>query len=338
MDPKIVQRYKDEILNEARKRFDIDADHIHLLDGFESYIYEFSRPDGDYILRIGHSIRRKTEHILGEVDWINYLAEGGAGVSKAIPSAYGQLVEFIDDHQGGFFMATAFIKAPGRHPSKTYWNPRLFQAWGKLLGRIHTLSKDYIPSNSSWKRYEWDSAENVQVAEWLPADDGVVLNKFQELMDYLESLPKDRESYGLIHQDAHAGNLYVDSNYDITLFDFDDCVYSWYIYDIAMVLFYSLMGYETNQEQIGTFSRHFILGYNLENSLDPAWLEEIPFFLKLREIDLYAQINFAFGGFENVEDSWCQNYIQGRKRRIEEDIPYIDYDWTTLTKILLDGK
>ncbi len=42
----------------------------------------------------------------------------------------------------------------------------------------------------------------------------------------------------MIHQDAHTGNLFVDDDYTMTLFDFDDCVYGHFIYDIAMVLFY----------------------------------------------------------------------------------------------------
>ena len=31
---------------------------IRLLDGFESFMYEFERGEGEYILRIGHSLRR----------------------------------------------------------------------------------------------------------------------------------------------------------------------------------------------------------------------------------------------------------------------------------------
>jgi Ser/Thr protein kinase RdoA (MazF antagonist) len=328
MDPKIVQRYREDILDEAKSRFEIDADKIQLLDGFESYIYEFSREDGVFILRISHSLRRQKVHILGEVDWINYLAAGGAGVARAVVSKNGELVEFIEDRQGGFFMATAFRKAPGGPPSKEYWNPRLFQAWGRLLGRIHALTKDYVPTKPEWKRYEWDSAENMMVEDWLPPTDLLIREKFQGLMTHLQSFPKGRESYGLIHQDAHAGNFFVDPDYKITLFDFDDCVYSWFIYDIAMVFFYGLMGHENDQEHIETFCRHFMTGYRRENELDPSWLAEIPHFLKLREIDLYAQIYFAFGGFENVDDAWCQNYLKDRKRKIEADIPYIDFDWT----------
>ena len=39
--------------------------------------------------------------IRGEVDWINYLADGGIGAASARPSASGNLVEAMDDGQGG---------------------------------------------------------------------------------------------------------------------------------------------------------------------------------------------------------------------------------------------
>jgi amicoumacin kinase len=67
-------------------RYNIPSDKIELLDGFESFIYRFQRPDGQFILRIGHSSRRSPDLIRGEVDWINYLAAGGALVARAILS------------------------------------------------------------------------------------------------------------------------------------------------------------------------------------------------------------------------------------------------------------
>jgi Ser/Thr protein kinase RdoA (MazF antagonist) len=330
MDPKIAARYHDEILHQAMRHFDIKPGNIELLDGFESYLYLFSRPDGDYVLRIGHSLRRTQELIQGEVDWINYLAAGGAGVAKAILSNTGRLVAFIDDGQGEYFMATAFEKAQGGPPSRDLWNQHLFQAWGHLLGRIHTLTKDYVPSNPAWVRPEWDSPGNMLVETWLPPSETIALAEFQALIHHFSKLPKDRDSYGLIHQDAHAGNFFVDKNYQITLFDFDDCVYSWFIYDIAMVLFYGLMGHENEPTTIEHFWTHFLRGYRQENDLDPAWLAEIPFFLKLREIDLYAQIIFTYGGTEQVEDAWNRKYLQGRKEKIENGVPYINFDWTSL--------
>jgi Ser/Thr protein kinase RdoA (MazF antagonist) len=330
MDPEIAKRFNDKILCETMDRFGIKPEKIKLLDGFESFIYYFSRDDGEFILRIGHSLRRTQELIQAEVDWINYLAAGGASVAKAVHSKNNQLVEYIDDNQGEHFLATAFVKAPGESPSGDMWNEVLFHAWGCLLGKIHALSKDYEPADPAWRRDEWDSPGNMLVEAWLSPLETVVLKKFQELMRYLRTLPKGPENYGLIHQDAHAGNFFVDENYKITLFDFDDCVYSWYIYDIAMVLFYGLMGHKDDPAHIQNFCRHFFQGYQQENNLDPKWLAEIPYFLKLREIDLYAQILFSFGGHELIDDPWCQYYMKGRKHRIEMGLPYIDFDWTSL--------
>jgi len=334
MDPQIAERYHADILRQARQRFGIAEDQIELLDGFESFIYAFSRGDGDFILRVGHSLRRTPELIAGEVDWINYLAAGGAGVAKAILSDAGRLVEAVDDGQGGQFLATAFVKARGGPPTKAQWNETLFRAWGALLGRIHALSRDYRPSHPAWQRDPWDSAGNMRVAEILSPADALVGHKFQVLVRYLQALPKDRDGYGLIHQDAHAGNLFVADDDTITLFDFDDCVYSWFIYDIAMVFFYSLMGHENDPAFIEQFCRAFFQGYRQENRLEACWLAELPYFLKLREIDLYAQILFSFGGPDKVDHPWCQKYLHGRKERLEAGLPYIAFEWEKLAQHL----
>ena len=333
MDPIIIKRYNDKILHEAMQRFGIQKNEIELLDGFESFMYEFKRPQGgEFILRVSHSGRRTPEMIAGEVDWINYLARGGANVAQAILSGGGNLVEAIDDGHGEQFLATAFIKAQGGPSWESEWTPDFIQHYGGVIGRIHALTKDYVPSNPSWRRDEWDAPGNLDMEKWLPKSETVVHLEFQELMGHLTTLPKDRESYGLIHQDAHGGNFFVHEG-QITLFDFDDCVYGWFIYDIAMVLFYAAMFNEDITAFTDTFMRDFLLGYRQENRLDPVWLAELPHFLKLREIDLYALIHFSFD-LETEDDPWVTGYMNGRKQRIEAGLPYIDFDWESLSKYL----
>ena len=78
MEQRIRERYTDSIKKEAMERYGIQDGQIELLDGFESYMYEYQQGDVKYILRIGHSLRRSEELIHGEVAWINYLAAGGA--------------------------------------------------------------------------------------------------------------------------------------------------------------------------------------------------------------------------------------------------------------------
>ena len=208
--------------------------------------------------------------------------------------------------------------------------------YGEVLGRIHRLTKSYVPSKPAWRRPEWDTPANMNTANLLPASETAAQAKFQDLMDYLQILPKDGNSYGLIHQDAHGGNFFV-HNGQITLFDFDDCVYSWFIYDIAMVLFYAALGANDKATYTQDFMRNFLRGYSQENFLDPKWLREMPYFLKLREIDLFGLIQHDFD-MENLDDPWCVSYMKGRKELIDQDIPFIDFDWDFWQKIFKKQK
>jgi Ser/Thr protein kinase RdoA (MazF antagonist) len=248
-------------------------------------------------------------------------------------SAGGNLVEPLDDGRGGQFLCTAFVKARGSIAGKEQINERLFLNYGRLLGRMHAQAKAYSPSNPAWKRYAWDDPENNTPDRQLPPAEMTVRAKYDPLFEYLQTLPRDPDAYGMIHQDAHLGNLFVDENYALTLFDFDDCVYGHFIYDIAMVLFY-IAGWGGNDIPgfTGRFLPVFLQGYREHNRLDPRWLVEIPHFLKLREIDLFAAILSTMG--ESPADAWCARFMQGRRARIGRNVPFIEFDWDSLGKYM----
>jgi Ser/Thr protein kinase RdoA (MazF antagonist) len=330
MDPKIAACFNDEILNAALLRYNIPSDKIELLDGFESFIYRFQRPDGQFILRIGHSSRRSPNLIRGEVDWINYLAKGGAWVARAVLSEAGNLVEPVDDGQDGEFLCTAFVHAPGKEVRREQIDDRLVINYGRLIGRMHALAKTYRVSNPAWKRYAWDEPPNNTAERQMPAKEALALQKYREVLAHLQSLPREVDGYGMIHQDAHLGNAFVDESQRLTLFDFDDCVYGHFIYDIAMVLFYAANGQPDPAAYTGWFMPLFLSAYRQENRLDPAWLAELPHFMKLREIDLFAAIHFSFQDGSYLDDPWCARYMNGRRERIEGDVPFITYDWASL--------
>ena len=170
----------------------------------------------------------------------------------------------------------------------------------------------------------------MRSASFRPADT-IVLQKYRELLAYLRALPRSIETYGLIHQDAHGSNFFVDDAGRITLFDFDDCAYSWYANDIAIVLFYMITNRADAIEVTREFMPHFLRGYRRENHLDPIWLKEIPHFLKLREIDLYAVIHRSFD-VDHIDNAWCAKFMDGRKERIERDVPYVEFDFESLAE------
>jgi len=333
MEKQIKTRFNETILQEAIKRYGIDRNKLKKLDGFESFIFEYEKDGIEYILRIGHSIRRPEYLIQAEADWINFLAEGGASVAKAINSEAGKLVEAIADGEGEFFMCTAFLKIIGDNPWKFGWSDQLFQTYGSVLGKLHFLSKDYKPTTPNCKRPDWDDPIMLEVESFLPESDGLVEQRYRELLEYLNRLPKNRETYGLVHQDVHGSNLLVEEDGTIVLFDFDDSAYSWYMNDIAIVLFYAVMGQKDRTAFSHNFMKHFLLGYQQENIIDPNWLKEIPYFLKLREIDLYAVIHRSFD-VNNLDDPWSAGYMKDRKEMIEQEVPYIDFDFESLKEFV----
>ena len=329
MEHTIRNRYHESILEQAGQRYGVSAEQIRPLDAFESYVFAFERNGQELILRLSHSLRRSEEMILGEVDWINYLAEGGVSVARVVPSRQGRLVEAIPDGQGGQFLAAAFVRATGGQPWIVGWTPERYQTYGRLMGSIHALSETYQPSDPAWKRPEWDDSINEVVDRYLPASETKARQIYRSLCDHVQALPRGQDVYGLIHQDAHEANLLMDDAGNLTLFDFDDCVYSWYANDLAIVLFYISIGVEDVQDFTRTFMSDFLRGYRQVYPFESHWLAEFPAFLKMREIELYAIIHRDFD-VQSIDDPWIARYMQGRKQRIEADVPTIDFDFTSL--------
>ena len=103
---------------------------------------------------------------------------------------------------------------------------------------------------------------------------------------------------------------------------------------IAIVLFYAVIGRDDPIAFTDRFMTHFLRGYSREFSLDAKWLAEIPWFLKQREIDLYAIIHRSFD-VQDIRDPWVANYMKGRKLKIESSIPFIDFDFESLKPLLV---
>lgn len=329
MERHIKVRWDDEKREQIASRFGIQADDLTALDGFESFIYEYQREGSGYILRVGHSHRRNPKLIHAEADWLNYLAEGGARVAQAIQSENGELVEVIDDGHGEQFLAMAFVKASGSHLGHEHWTSEFLQHYGAVLGKIHHLSKTYQPSKPEWQRAHWADQTDMEFAGWLKVADPAIIAKIEPIIQQLKALPKD-QTYHMIHQDAHGGNFYVDDG-QITLFDFDDCIFGHEIYDIAMCIFYGPT--LQNPDLAETFTTHFLTGYARENQLDPKWLAQIAAFMKLREIDLYIMIERDID-WRNGEDPWAGRFMQGRRERILKDLPITSFDFSKLSVLL----
>lgn len=306
----------------------MDVETLKDLGGFESFVYEYQFEEKEYILRVGHGLRRNRMLVRGELDWLDFLSRNGADVSTPRKSAAGNLVEAVSDEHGDEFLATSFRKAPGRPPERADWKEELFLNYGETIGRLHALSREYKPK-AGFERLDWDHPMMLNTADSLPETEPLALEKLKQTRETLQSYPQNPDTYGLIHQDAHAGNFYLTNEGKITLFDFDDCCYGHFAYDVAMVLFYAVTWSEDPDQFAPKFLTPFLQGYTRHSKFEKEWLEWLPAFLKLREIDLYGVIH-RDRDVENLTSPWEINFMNGRKERIESGRPYINFPFGKL--------
>jgi Ser/Thr protein kinase RdoA (MazF antagonist) len=302
MEKAVVDLLQPEHLRKAAASWNAEGAEPKLISAVENFVYDFPAPGRDLILRLTHSSHRTAGLVKGELDWIHYLHENGANVCRPIQSVRDQLVEVIPAGDT-CFIATVFERARGIRASAgdpEVWNAGLFRSWGRTIGRMHALTTRYAVPDPAIKRPEWhDEDLIVNARHYLPASEADALAALEECVAWLRALPQEPDSYGLIHTDVHQANFHLHEG-TITVFDFDDCTYHWFVFDLAIPLYYSLLRVPRDEvskrEQLAQeLFTHLMEGYEEEHHLGPFWIRQIPGFLRFRDLQLYV---FCFKKFD----------------------------------------
>ncbi len=296
MEITVERVFTNEILARAASLFHVTVEETPLGD-FENYIFKAKdKGDEDYVLRLTHSSHRSKKEVEAELDFLRYVAENGAKVAGPLYSISQNLVEEIVAEDGTFFYASLFTYAKGEQvkgEESAYWGDTYFEAWGKAIGQLHRLTRDYPKTDY---RDTWEEDENSIVNE---LEDEKVKEIATVLMDEIKTLPIEKETFGLMHGDIHPGNFHYDGK-ELTIFDFDDATYNYFIHDLAMVLYYSVLFTPWTVEEKTTFARKQLQvlrkGYEYEHRLADSWYESLPLFLRLRDIGLYGTLQKKFKG------------------------------------------
>ncbi len=325
----MIEDWLQKSLHEASKLYDFQIDKLEKLGGgYENEMYGHNDAANRIVIRVtppGH----KTEHeVRAEMDWMEYLAENGAPVEQVVRSNRGSAMEIINTDEGKIPIV-CFKWAPGRIVRSSDFSPALFQTWGKAVGMMHRLTKDYKPSTTPNGRIQWYDDEYLD-RSLIPAHQKKVLERFDGLISHFKNLPTNRDSFGLIHQDVHQANLFLEGE-SITVLDFDDCVYGFFIFDIANALGFSIWEKQeamSNDQFAEVFLTHFMEGYEQENHLDELWMNQLEPALKLFEFIHYNAFNMDYdlAGSGSVEllDERTKTILKRYRYSIEENLPYIE--------------
>jgi Ser/Thr protein kinase RdoA (MazF antagonist) len=182
----------------------------------------------------------------------------------------------------------------------------------------------YDPYYLKKKRPDWQENDLIKNArKYLPPDQMNAADELEEILVQFNQIPKNRDNYGLIHGDINPTNFHVLDG-KITLFDFDDCAYNWFVNDIAVImpLYSSMFSKPDWKSQMNEFVHWFMHGYRMENDLDDGWLAFLPTYLRLQNIITLVAMYEA-----NIPGSQYHSFYELVLKTYREGHPLFDYDF-----------
>jgi len=200
-------------------------------------VYSFIESGGTRYLRLISSNDRTKEQVEAELDFIAYLKRGGVSAMLPLAAATGRLIEELPLANGLLF-ACVYEAAKGEwfsYDSATSHKEH-FRLRGRTLGQIHVLSTAYVPADS-FRRFAWDEDKLLlDIDGFLPKSEKIVWREYDVLKERLKDYPKSSQTFGLIHGDFGETN-YRHQDARLNIFDFDDCCYHWFAYDLAITIY-----------------------------------------------------------------------------------------------------
>ena len=323
------------ICEEAKALYDLegyDLEQVGGHDGGRNLVYVCKKNDEKkYVLRISALGDRTKKDYLAETEFVHYLAENGAPVADVIPSKNGKFVESIKV-AGDECNVSMFAYAKGILLYENGYRYRegaplteLFYNMGKTIGAIHRLSKSYWPT---YERQNYFDKYNMDYIDHLIPDEYADLKQaISKRLVSFHDLPMDTESYGLVHFDFSDGNYHVDmSTGEITTFDFDNCIYCWYMFDLAHLWTHGVgwCQWEPDGEKRLEFMKNVYManileGYRSETSVSEDLLENLPLFIDMVLIEgIVDEFECAAREGEEMDPEDIEDYAEC----LVEDIPY----------------
>lgn len=316
--------FDDLLMTDVLRKYDLQLNSITPIGGCENHVFQVTHTPVPYILRLTPSIHRSYSMVKAEIDWICYLYNSVLHVARPISFRGCELVEMVKTNDA-YISAVIFEKARGHSLGYRRLEPDLIRQWGEIVGRMHRLTRDYHPSDRLCTRAHWDQDPKFDIERYIPKSQSKVFEKYYSLIASLHKLPKDITSYGLIHADLNPDNFFVDERGVITVFDFDDCLYSWYLYDIAAIVFAVIENTPDlmNKKRFAyDFLRLFCDGYHSENSIESLLRDSWGDLLKLQEFERYITLHRVPGELDLNKSEY-----QKLRYNIENDIPFLDVDF-----------
>jgi Ser/Thr protein kinase RdoA (MazF antagonist) len=246
-----------------------------------------------WALRIHREGYHSRSAIASELAWLTSLRNDGAVITpRPVKGCDGELVQIVFNP----------VLAQPRHVVLFEWesgveptenDPAVFEILGETTARMHAHAQAW--RHPPWfQRHTWDFETSLgSKPHWGSWRNGVAVTPEKErlfsrtvesIRRRLERFGKEPGRFGLIHCDMRLANLLLDGS-TIKVIDFDDCGFSWLLYDCA-----TAVSFFEHKPEVPELLNAWVRGYRRRLALAPEDEMEIPTFVMLRRLVLVAWI------------------------------------------------
>jgi Ser/Thr protein kinase RdoA (MazF antagonist) len=301
----------DVLAEEALDQYDFDQPiTLELARRGENSTYRLDSPRGSFALRVHRPGYRTADMIRSELAWMEALSRAGVSTPTAVRTIAADVV------------AALSREASERHVSVLTWEPGEplthsddLDQWhelGRLMAEVRIHGQQW--ERPAWfVRPSWDSAgmigtephwgDPIQLGQWSIDLLELLAAVRDRVRERLEAFGMAPERYGLVHADLSFENVLMRTGQVPVLIDFDDCGWSWYLWELAVTLtpFDGTPDFEPRRDAL-------VAGYRTRYDLSDQDLAELPTFIMARRLVSLGWV-FTHAGTEHAE--------RQRERRIE---------------------
>lgn len=270
---------------------------VRLVSRSENETYQVEAPSGRrWALRVQRPGYQSKNALASEIAWLVALRQDGV-VATPVPIA-GLNGEWVQSAR--ILGATEarnvvlFAWEDGRQPGIEMDLRQCFKSLGAITAKMHAHSRTWRRPEG-FERFTWDfEAALGESPRWGRWRDGLGMDgKRLDLFGRTVDLIRDRlarygsgpDRFGLAHCDLRLANLLVQGS-EVKVIDFDDCGFSWYMYDAA-----TLMSFYEHLPGATGLIEHWLEGYREIRAVARDEEEEIPTFVMLRRLLLVAWVS-----------------------------------------------
>ncbi|MBS0267406.1 MAG: phosphotransferase [Proteobacteria bacterium] len=279
----------------AAKRYGLSNDcTLKLINVSENATYRVeSGPGQKWALRVHRERYHSRTGIASELAWLSALRENaGVTTPTAVRGLDGEFIQTVAvEGLANPRNVVLFQWEDGAEPAQT--DVAGFELLGETAARMHAHVRKW--QRPPWfERFSWDFETSLgsrpHWGDWkngmgmTPEALAAITETVALIKQRLENFGQSPDRFNLVHGDMRLANLLMDGS-TVKVIDFDDCGFSWLLYDCA-----TTVSFFEHMPEMPELLKAWVRGYRRIGALSEAEENEIATFVMLRRLLLVAWI------------------------------------------------